>query len=296
MTTFSPTLPSSSRSRRSCSSRCSWPVALKRARIACARRHVGDQLGVVGEVELAAQHPVLHLAHARPPTPNIQRPWLYSRTALPGGVIGNSPGSGPGIQGSSPCPAVSRWSWRGSKCPGSRCIGVGSRHETHQAQRHRRRRPRKRGRRGRHRRPERECSDPRSRHALVLRAGRPKRFKLVDTAPKSPVANPQSPKFRFSIGDKLVFSAPLFDKKGGTRQGRLYADATVVKGDELRQRRDLGGRHVRPHRRQPDRRPGHRLPSPRTRRSPSLAARAAMRALAAMSSATTKPTTPPRTP
>src|SRR3954466_12382059 len=31
---------------------------------------------------------------------------LYSPTALPGGVIGNSPGSGPGIQGSSPCPAV----------------------------------------------------------------------------------------------------------------------------------------------------------------------------------------------
>src|SRR6516165_9944759 len=25
---------------------------------------------------------------------------------LPGGVIGNSPGSGPGIQGSSPCPAA----------------------------------------------------------------------------------------------------------------------------------------------------------------------------------------------
>ena len=35
-------------------------------------------------------------------------PRLYSPTALPGGVIGNSPGSGPGIQGSSPCPAV----WR----------------------------------------------------------------------------------------------------------------------------------------------------------------------------------------
>jgi hypothetical protein len=55
-------------------------------------------------------------------------------------------------------------------------------------------------------------------------------FKLIDNAPKSPTPNPQSPRFRFSIGDKLVFSAPLFDKKGGTRQGRLYADATIVKG------------------------------------------------------------------
>src|SRR4051794_11136701 len=55
-------------------------------------------------------------------------------------------------------------------------------------------------------------------------------FRLVDNPPKSKTANPQSPKFRFSIGDKLVFSAPLLDKKGGTRQGRLYADATIVKG------------------------------------------------------------------
>src|SRR3954453_20911848 len=31
---------------------------------------------------------------------------LYSPASLPGGVIGNSPGSGPGIQGSSPCPAA----------------------------------------------------------------------------------------------------------------------------------------------------------------------------------------------
>jgi hypothetical protein len=55
-------------------------------------------------------------------------------------------------------------------------------------------------------------------------------FRLIDNAPKSPAKNPQSSKYRFSIGDKLVFSSPLYDKKGGTRLGTLYADSTVTKG------------------------------------------------------------------
>ena len=59
-------------------------------------------------------------------------------------------------------------------------------------------------------------------------------FRLTDNPPKSPVRNPESPKFRFSIGDRLTFSAPLFDRKGGTRQGRLYADGTIVKGTSFR--------------------------------------------------------------
>ncbi len=59
-------------------------------------------------------------------------------------------------------------------------------------------------------------------------------FKVTDTNPKSPTKNPESPRYRFSIGDLLTFSAPLYDKKGGTRQGRLYAQGAVVKGSTFR--------------------------------------------------------------
>lgn len=55
-------------------------------------------------------------------------------------------------------------------------------------------------------------------------------FKIIDNAPKSPTKNPESRKYRFSVGDKLVFSSPLFDKQGGTRLGTIYVDATIVKG------------------------------------------------------------------
>ena len=54
-------------------------------------------------------------------------------------------------------------------------------------------------------------------------------FKVVDNPPKTFGVRP-GPRSRFSIGDKLTFVAPLLDKKGGTRQGRLYADGTIVKG------------------------------------------------------------------
>jgi hypothetical protein len=55
-------------------------------------------------------------------------------------------------------------------------------------------------------------------------------FTIVDNAPKSPTRNPQSRRYRFSAGDTLTFSSPLFDRQGGTRQGTLYAHAVVVSG------------------------------------------------------------------
>ncbi len=58
-------------------------------------------------------------------------------------------------------------------------------------------------------------------------------FKFQDTPPKSPTER-LGPKYRFSIGDKLTLSSPLYDKKGGTRQGRLYAEGTIVKGGSFR--------------------------------------------------------------
>jgi hypothetical protein len=54
-------------------------------------------------------------------------------------------------------------------------------------------------------------------------------FKIVDNPPKTFGTTP-GPRSRFTIGDKLALSSGLFDKKGGTRQGTLYADGTIVKG------------------------------------------------------------------
>jgi hypothetical protein len=55
-------------------------------------------------------------------------------------------------------------------------------------------------------------------------------FRIVDNTPKSPTTNPESRRYRFSAGDTLTLSSPLFDRQGGTRQGTLYAHAVVVSG------------------------------------------------------------------
>jgi hypothetical protein len=55
-------------------------------------------------------------------------------------------------------------------------------------------------------------------------------FKIIDNAPRSPSANPASKRFRFSIGDQVIFSNPVLDKKGGTRVATLYVEGTLVKG------------------------------------------------------------------
>jgi hypothetical protein len=56
------------------------------------------------------------------------------------------------------------------------------------------------------------------------------RSALVDNAPKSPSANPESSRFRLSPGDELVNRTPVFDRRGGTRLGTSYAHAVVVAG------------------------------------------------------------------
>ena len=43
-----------------------------------------------------------------------------------------------------------------------------------------------------------------------------------------------SSKYRFSIGDALTISAPLYSGKGGTRLGTLYAHGAVAKGKTFR--------------------------------------------------------------
>jgi hypothetical protein len=64
-------------------------------------------------------------------------------------------------------------------------------------------------------------------------------FRIIDHAPRSPVKNPGSRKYRFSVGDELIFTNPLLDKRGGTRVGTLYGKATVVKGKTFRNVRTL---------------------------------------------------------
>lgn len=57
--------------------------------------------------------------------------------------------------------------------------------------------------------------------------------KLIDHAPKSPSPNPGSSRFRLSVGDQLVGTTPVFDRKGGSRIGTLYGYGTVVKGNRF---------------------------------------------------------------
>ena len=59
-------------------------------------------------------------------------------------------------------------------------------------------------------------------------------FNLVDNAPRSPVRNPESRKFRFSVGDEVFFSNRLFDHKGGTRVGTVYGAGSIIKGRTFR--------------------------------------------------------------
>ena len=53
---------------------------------------------------------------------------------------------------------------------------------------------------------------------------------LVDNAPRSPAKDPDSRRFRLSVGDELVARTPVLDRRGGKRVGTLYAHAAVVTG------------------------------------------------------------------
>jgi hypothetical protein len=53
---------------------------------------------------------------------------------------------------------------------------------------------------------------------------------IVDNAPRSPAKNPESKKYRFSVGDEVLFSNRVFDHKGGTRVATIYGDSRIIKG------------------------------------------------------------------
>ena len=56
---------------------------------------------------------------------------------------------------------------------------------------------------------------------------------FVDSAPKSPARNPQSPRFRLSAGDTLYVHSPILDHAGGARIGTAYSEFTVVSGNSF---------------------------------------------------------------
>jgi hypothetical protein len=58
-------------------------------------------------------------------------------------------------------------------------------------------------------------------------------FAIVDSAPKSPARNPESPRYRTSVGDRGFFSTAVLDRKGGKRIGHAYHEVTVVKGNRF---------------------------------------------------------------
>ena len=53
---------------------------------------------------------------------------------------------------------------------------------------------------------------------------------FIDNRPRSPIANPDSPRARFSMGDQLYFTSKVLDHQGGRRIGRLFGAESVLSG------------------------------------------------------------------
>jgi hypothetical protein len=53
---------------------------------------------------------------------------------------------------------------------------------------------------------------------------------FVDNPPRSQAKNPESRRFRLSLGDEVTARTPVLDRRGGKRVGASYAHAVVVKG------------------------------------------------------------------
>lgn len=70
--------------------------------------------------------------------------------------------------------------------------------------------------------------------------------RLIDEAPKSP-AQPGSKRFRLSVGDRLVRTTPILDKKGGKRIGTEYTDVAIVRGDGFEDATYLGHAVIKLH-------------------------------------------------
>jgi hypothetical protein len=74
---------------------------------------------------------------------------------------------------------------------------------------------------------------PGARTVTFFEDGRSGTFAFIDNRPRSPVANPDSPRARFSLGDQAAFSERLLDRQGGRAVGRVFATETVVAGSRF---------------------------------------------------------------
>ena len=75
---------------------------------------------------------------------------------------------------------------------------------------------------------------PSGRTLSLFESDRGSTFKFIDTPPRSRSQNPESRRFRFSVGDSIQFSNPVFDRQGGTRLGTVFGRLTVVRGTTFR--------------------------------------------------------------
>jgi hypothetical protein len=77
------------------------------------------------------------------------------------------------------------------------------------------------------------AQQPGGRTVTLFESGRGGRFRLVDHPPRSPVANPESPRARFSLGDQGYWTGLILNRRGGRRIGRVYGAETVVSGSRF---------------------------------------------------------------
>lgn len=57
---------------------------------------------------------------------------------------------------------------------------------------------------------------------------------IIDHAPRSPVKNYASKRYRFSVGDQILFHQPILNRRGGRKLGRLYGEMTSMGGNTWR--------------------------------------------------------------
>ena len=82
--------------------------------------------------------------------------------------------------------------------------------------------------------PDSAAQQPGGRTITLFESGRGGTFRLVDHPPRSPVANAESPRARFSLGDQGFWTGLILDRRGGSRIGRVYGAETVMSGSRFR--------------------------------------------------------------
>jgi hypothetical protein len=77
------------------------------------------------------------------------------------------------------------------------------------------------------------AAQPNSRTITLFEAGTGGTLDFVDNPPRSPATNPDSPRFRLSVGDQGYWTGIILDRRGGKRVGSVIGAETVVKGKQF---------------------------------------------------------------